>query len=158
MDLHQVGYWLLATAVLIGLALLSRLRPAAEQLAARELGRLGRWLLERLRPEPQVDQRAQDLYRAGRRERLLRDLDRLRRLLLTDMGMSATKQLGNRLAYDWVQRELDELRASWPAGSSVDPDHGWSLSAQSVSAAGLRSSYRPSRPPEVEVLDIGWRR
>ena len=71
------------------------------------MSRLGGAILDRLSRPDDVDQEAEELWRAARRERLCADLRRVERLIATDTWMSATRQRGNRLAY---QQLLDDLR------------------------------------------------
>ena len=65
-------------------------------------------MVDELRQPPEVDPLADDLAKALRREKLRADVRRLERILATDESMSACRQLGNRIAYDWLIRELDK--------------------------------------------------
>lgn len=119
--------------------------------------RLGAWIVEWLSPAPEVDQLAADLSRAIKLERVRRDLTRLERLLAIDVDMSATRQLGNRLAYDWLLRELREIGELGEPGYQESAFQSWSASA-SPSRPAYVSSYQPHAQPVVETLEIGWRR
>ena len=153
---QQFAFWcLLVGGVLTALFIATRL-PFVRRFLVQQLKRLAAWVWERVRPEPEVDQMALDLYRVVRREKLRADVERLRRLLATDMSMSATRQLGNRLAYEWVLRDLDLLRAQLPS-SSVETA-AWSISSPSGQVNQPRSSYRPRPATEVEYLDFGRKR
>ena len=157
MDLRQLGYWLIVTCCVAGLPLLPRLLPLARRLFGPRLGRLGVQTLERLRPPPEVDQLAEDLARVLRRERLRKDLARVRRLVATDEAMSATRQLGNRLAYNWLVRELQSIPGpSQPSFDSGDLDR-WQDFAP-LQPQAVASAYQGQRPPEVEILELGWKR
>ena len=127
------------------------------------LVRLGVRALERLTAEPEPDQDALDLYEALRRERLLRDVARLRRVLAHDEHMSAVRQIGNRMAYDRLLHDLSEVRDVAPALALVpQPSSGWSSTgttgalagAAPASASASTSQYRP----KVETIELGWRR
>ena len=92
------------------------------------------------------------------RRRLCADLRRVEHLLATDTWMSATRQRGNRLAYNQL---VDDLRRMPVAVSTIfqpqtfDP---WDEPAVEPSYWRLRNDgFRP-QPPTVEVLEIGWDR
>ena len=70
-------------------------------------------------------------------------MDRVRRLLATDMTMSATRQVGNRLAYAWLQEELKRTPDLYPAMVPTRSVHLISRNTQHGST--------------VEILEIGWR-
>ena len=161
MDSFELTAWSLVVLLLLLPALL---RIA---LVRRVLVRLGTAALERLTPEPVVDQEALDLYRALQRERLQRDLDRLRRVLLTDDTKSAVRQIGNRMAHDRLVHDLAELeavvgrgpapgtassRARPPARAAAVED--WPLQGYDPSATAPGGQHRPV----VEVLELGRRR
>jgi hypothetical protein len=183
-DLSALVYWLIVVAMLIVVPLGVRSLATRWHCGAR-IAQLSARAVERLTPAPEKDQLADDLYQVIRRERLRADLARLRRILATDSAMSATRQLGNRLAHDWLLRELERLRApstSGQAPSFAERDADWAVDAwdaavhraptrdavsgdtigwevRPVAAPGAESgwSYEP-RPPKVEILEIGRRR
>ncbi len=102
MDAQHLGYWVFCLA-LLATPLLAR-SSFVQQLLGNALERLGR---EDEDPEDQVDEFGHfptTWHVLTRRERLLADLERIRRLLATDIGMSATRQIGNRLAHDQLLR------------------------------------------------------
>jgi hypothetical protein len=180
MDDHQLYSWLIALALLIALPLLVTSRAARRRLVDLRLTPWGRRLVDHLTPTPEVDVLAADLARVLRKEQLLVHLARLRRLLLTDMNMSATRQLGNRLAYEWLQRELTRLgdvpsfpgraipssrfssssphRSGW---SGEDPLSDWDYTEGDPAAPTPEPTAAPlgysPRPRQVEILEIGRR-
>ena len=155
---QQLAFWcLLVGGVLTALYIATRL-PFVRRFLAQQLRRLGAWVWERIRPEPEVDQVALDLYRVVRREKLRADVERLRRLLATDMSMSATRQLGNRLAYDWLLRELETVRGPSRFVAAEGVFETLSSSALPTQTSDLRSSYASSSTTTVEILELGWRR
>ena len=79
-----------------------------------------------------------------RRQQLDGHLDRVGRLLATDMAMSRDRQVGNRLAYAWLLDELKRTPDVFPAMAPSRPVHLITRDAQ--------------RGSTVEVLEIGWRR
>lgn len=123
------------------------------------LGRLGAGVLDRLTVEPEVDQDALDLYEAVRRERLLRDVARLRRVLAHDEHMSAVRQIGNRMAYDRLLQDLSEVRDVAPSLALVhQPALGWSSADPAGWPALPRANPDSQFRPTVETLELGWRR
>lgn len=118
------------------------LRAAAGPLVARLSARLTR--VEE--PDPE----RVELWNAVRRQRLQADLDRIRRLVVTDTWMSATRQLGNRLAYAQLVDELDQIPVADVAFSPWTSPAGVPLA--------LLTADAPLPPgSNVEIMDVGWR-
>jgi len=148
------GY-VVASGLFIVLALLSR--PASW----RVLARFGTWVDGRVAvrrsgmDDPDRDDDALLMYR---RDRLCADLRRIEHLLATDAWMSATRQLGNRLAYDQL---VDELRRIPDMPSSFERQtlDWWNESkSQPLWGGPLTTNGYSEKPPAVEILEIGWRR
>jgi hypothetical protein len=126
------------------------------------------WLLARgsdfaerhARPEhtPEWELAHAELWLMARRRQLNQDLRRIDQLLLHDAGMSATRQLGNRLARQQLLVSLAQIPDVLPGRdrySAYEPESyepvSYELAAPSPATAGRRAS--------VEVLDVsGWRR
>lgn len=96
-----------------------------------------------------------ELWLMARRRQLLADLRRIESLLLHDDTMSATRQLGNRLARDQLRASLARIpdllpaRDRYAAYETVAPT-AYDTPAPSPALAG--------RARTVEVLDVGgWR-
>jgi hypothetical protein len=156
-DLHHLGYWLIAVALFVVVPVLTTRRSLVRRLAGDRMSRLGHWALERLEEVPEVDPLVTELYLARRRERLYADIARLERILATDENMSATRQLGNRIAYDWLVAELERTRrVPQTIFAEVVPDR-WDSPALSPSRSSVPIGHDPQRGTTVEVLDIGWR-
>ena len=122
------------------------------------MSRLGGAILDRLSRPDDVDQEAEELWRAARRERLCADLRRVERLIATDTWMSATRQRGNRLAY---QQLLDDLRHTpdvLPAIPGMSEINSWTHYASTIQPATPDSGYGSRNAPKIEILEIGWRR
>jgi hypothetical protein len=149
-------------AVLIGFGLLITIRllalhPAIRRALSQLMRRLGLRILDWVSPTPEFDQVADDLSRALRRQRLRADVRRLERILATDMSMSATRQMGNRLAYAWLVRELEKDTRDRAYSFLDDPVDDWNDSGMPIRARDFaRSQYAP-RAPQVEILEIGWK-
>lgn len=127
---------------------------------------VGRYAHPEHTPEWELEQA--ELWLMARRKQLSDDLRRIERLLVTDTAMSATRQLGNRLAHQQLRASLARIpdvvpgrdRYAWPVEGRpyAEPAPAFQRSAGFVEPASLRSG--PNRPggAVVEVLDIGgWR-
>jgi hypothetical protein len=106
------------------------------------------------RPEhtPEWELEHAELWLMARRKQLSEDLARIERLLLHDASMSATRQLGNRLARDQLLVSLARIPDVLPGRdrSFVYEPLPYETSAASP-ALGRRAA-------SVEVLDVGgWR-
>lgn len=152
---HMVGL------ALIGLLLVVRLLAYLPGFR-RVMLALGKWLvawiLERFSTPDVVDEVAEEMRAVVRADRLQADLRRVRRLIATDEAMSATRQMANRMAYAWLVEEYERhCRQGFPVfteASLVRAD-GPTLSDRSRQPTAVRYA---TRVPQVEVLEIGWRR
>lgn len=166
--LELVAFFLVSVAGLIGLRVLladregdrRRLSPRTQALLER--------LVARLTPPDEPDPLVEALRAHARREKLVADVQRLRRLVATDMAMSAVRQLGNRMAYASLVSELEALRdapatfapptVGLPAAASV-PSSRWDADLVLTAPAPRGPSWDTGqRPPAVEVLELGPRR
>ncbi len=139
---------LIAWAALVGAVFAARLldtRPGRRFLRAR-VDRLSDWWVSRQARASDVEPEYDELAVVLRRQQLSAHIQRLRRIVATDEYMSATRQIANRLAYRWLQRELEETPAILPGPSDDDSFDRW-----------VPRGYNP-RHREPEVLEIGWRR
>ena len=99
-----------------------------------------------------------ELWQMERRRRLCADLSRVEHLLATDTWMSATRQLGNRIAY---HRLVDDLRHTpdvVPAIFQPQTFGPWDEATFEPSALRLINDGASRRPRTVEILEIGWGR
>ena len=154
MDLHQVGYWLFCSSLFFAPLLVRA--PFVRRFLQNSLGRLDG-------PEDQpsgdeFDHFPERWSAIVRRDRLLADVQRLQRILAGDAGMSAVRQIGNRLAYEQLLGELREtpdLPAAAPAVRAVDR---WEAPARPLQVGGVADTgaWRPLT--QIETLEIGWRR
>ena len=106
------------------------------------------------RPEhtPEWELEHAELWLMARRKQLSEDLARIERLLLHDASMSATRQLGNRLARDQLLVSLARIPDVLPGRdrSFVYEPLPYETSAPSPALS--------RRAASVEVLDVGgWR-
>jgi hypothetical protein len=150
MDLQHLGGWLLVVGLYIGLPLLSR--PSVRNFLRAPMIRLGSWTLAQLRPGGDPDEEADDLSKVVRRRQLCAEVQRLQRILATDVSMSATRQIANRLAYRQLLRELENTPDVYGSMSDQVPAPRWN--APTLSPRTERSQPAPT----VEILEIGWRR
>ena len=145
--------WLIGIGVFVVLVLLLRL-AIVRGVIGRWLKPVGERLAEWVNPPPPFDPVADDLAKALRRERLQADVRRLQHLLATDEWMSATRQMGNRLAYDWLVRELDRsTRSISPLFVSDDTYGNWDLPG----SASRSARWRGANPHSVRRRSKSWR-
>lgn len=167
-DHAQLLGWFLVAVAMIGFALVSVDPEATKRRLGPHLTRLIERAVERCRPVEEPDPLAEALRAQIRYEKLVADVQRLRRLVATDMGMSATRQIGNRIAYASLLQELESSRpVSPPAYAfaamtggrdvSVPVDRWQDDLALPVAASRFRESDG-QRAPAVEVLELGPRR
>ena len=142
-DAHQVTAWVLVAAVYIVLPFLLVGPNRPRHAIAVRLTQLGEWALPRLQAkDPDVDPlEVLAAAEAARREQLVTDLERLRCLVRSDAGMSATRQLANRMAYDRLLHQVEGLG---------DP-------ALLRGPVRVLPVNRPAEPPTREMLDLDWR-
>ena len=122
----------------------------------RALGRLGRgvrgWATSHFERAEERDSDEDQLWLMERRRKLCADLRRVEHLLATDAWMSATRQRGNRIAYD---RLVDDLRHTPDVPPTILGTFGsWDDSSE-PSSRWLTNDGISQRPRTVEVLEIG---
>lgn len=148
-DLSNGQAWVIVLALPFAVWLLNQSwvrRPlwvAARPLLARLSARLTR--VEE--PDPETV----ELWNAVRRQRLQADLDRIRRLVADDAWMSATRQLGNRLAHAQLVDELQQIPVS---DVVLSP---WTSLVGVPTALLVDEAFSPPGS-NVEIMDVGWRR
>jgi hypothetical protein len=149
--MDQLGDWLVLFALILALPLLAR------PFVRKQLGRLGGVIFDRLSQPAELDREAEELWNVLRRQRLCADLRRVEHLIATDMWMSATRQLGNRLAYLQL---LDDLKHTPDVPSAIygtSTVDSWTASASTVQPAIPNAGYGSRNAPKIEILEIGWR-
>jgi len=156
MDAHQLGYWLFCVSLMLAPLLMRA--PGVREKVEVVLGRLSTAEAETLDHDDELGQFPETWYAVTRRERLLADVERLRRLVATDMGKSAVRQLGNRLAYNQLLKELAETpEPPWSVAALPGLDGGSTIVAASSTRDGAgERGWRPLQ--QVETLEIGGRR
>jgi len=160
------GWVLLILSVAAAMGIRARLSRSPDA----EPSRLAAWAVEWLAGDEEVDDIAAEVARIRRRERLRSDVERLQRLIATDTWMSATRQLGNRMAYAQLIREVEEADDLW-APSPTSGQFGNLVVGGSSGRAGSLPWAGTSAPvPDlvapgtfrsagtVEVLELGRRR
>lgn len=130
--------------------------------------RLGRGLSIRFgRPEhtPEWERAHAELWLMARRRQLMADLRRIESLMLHDDWMSATRQLGNRLARDQLIVSLARIPELLPArdrwfGYDAPTPVAYDVAAPApltVPTALAAPTNLSDRRTSVEVLDVvGW--
>jgi hypothetical protein len=120
--------------------------------------RLGSAILDRLSRPHDVDQEADELWRAARRQQLCADLRRVEHLIATDARMSATRQLGNRLAYEQLLDDLKHTPDVLPPIPGMSEINSWTPATSAAEPAIPEIGYGTQNAPKIEILEIGWRR
>jgi hypothetical protein len=138
------------------LVLLSR--PVPQRLLGRLARRMYDWATARYERTEELDPDETELWLAEKRRKLCSDLRRVEHLLATDSWMSATRQLGNRLAYRQLVDDLRHTPEVFPAPAPIPSFDSREISVEPLGSAGYMGAGFAARSPQVEVLEIGWRR
>lgn len=147
-DLEQFSSWAVVALFLILVALIATRQPKTT--TGDRWERVSAWAARHAKPDTDLDDdpiEVAEMRETLRTEKLYADLARLRHLVATDTYMSATRQLGNRLAYEQLQQQLaDERRrpafVAISGGARLDPH----------TCAVIGSDRRGP-----ESIDIAWR-
>lgn len=168
LNLAQLLGWLVFAVGMILFALVSMDLEGTKRRLGPRLTRLAERAIERCRPVEEPDPLAEALRAQIRYEKLLANVQRLRRLVATDMAMSAVRQIGNRIAYASLLQELEASRPPSPPPDafvavtggryvSVAVDR-WQDDLALPVAASPSHHLDGQRAPAVEVLELGPRR
>ena len=149
------GSWVVLV-VFIGLLMLAEPRPRRVVVW---LGRrVGDWATAHRQQTEEWDPEEQQLWLLERRRKLCADLRRIEHLLATDEWMSATRQRGNRIAYNRLVDDLRHFPDVFPTifqSQTFDP---WDEPATDPRFTGLLNGGPTTQGRTVEVLEIGWGR
>jgi hypothetical protein len=153
-DMLHLDEYLIAFALFVVLPLLTR--PGSWRVLGRLATRVDDWAIARGKRTDDPDRDDEDLWLMYKRDKLSADLRRVERLLATDTWMSATRQLGNRLAYDQLIDELRRIPDVFPISFQPQALDSWDESqVERLWRAPAVNGYS-AQSPTVEVLDIGW--
>jgi hypothetical protein len=157
MNMAALNEWLIAFGLLVVLSLLSR--PGIQRVLMPLAKRVSLWATARHERTEEWDPDEAELWLVEKRRRLSADLRRIERLLATDSWMSATRQLGNRLAYRQLVEDLRDIPEVLPSAlAPFQAFNSWDDSADLLeSARYIRSGYA-NGSPQIEILEIGWGR
>jgi hypothetical protein len=72
--------------------------------------------------------------------------------------MSATRQLGNRLAYEQLLDDLKHTPDVLPAIPGMNEINSWTPSTSTAEPATPDTGFGARNAPKIEILEIGWRR
>ena len=128
--------------------------PRCRRVGADLARQLLTWLVRHLERPAELDELAEEMRQVVRRERLHADVRRVRGLLATDTSMSACRHFGNRMAYATLLDDLEQHVRDYPSLLVNAFDSPVSAATPGYAAT---SPYQ-ARTPQVEVLEIGWRR
>jgi len=123
----------------------SRLRPRLEPM----LARLWEQIIEPQPPDPEILRS----WAAVRLEQLKGHLERVRRLILDDEWMTATRQVANRMAHEHLVRDVREAEMALAAFGPLEP--AVAVAAQTSLAASRFAYNAPAARPVVEVIEFG---
>ena len=123
----------------------SRLRPCLEPVASR----LWQQIIEPQPPDPEILRS----WAAVRLEQLKGHLERVRRLILDDEWMTATRQVANRMAHGHLVRDVREAEAVLESFGPLEP--AIPVAAQTSLAASRFAYSAPAARPVVEVIEFG---
>ena len=167
-NLVQLLGWLVVAVGMILFAVVSADPEGTKRRLGPRLTGLLERAVERCRPVEEPDPLAEALRAQIRYEKLLADVQRLRRLVATDMAMSAVRQIGNRIAYASLLQELESSRPVSPpayAFATVTGGHDVSVPVDrwqdDLALPASTPRFREAggqRAPTVEVLELGPRR
>lgn len=116
---------------------------------------LGVRLWEQLVDRDEPDEQVLRQWAVQRLERLQGHLGRVRRLILDDEWMTATRQTANRLAHEHLVRDVREAEAAVAAFGPVEP---WLAPAASTSLSAPRLTFTaPAARSAIEVIEFGPR-
>jgi hypothetical protein len=125
----------------------SRLRPRLEPVAVR----LWQQLVQPEQPDLEVLRR----WAAVRLEQLQGHLERVRRLILDDEWMTATRQVANRMAHEHLVRDVREAAAELERFGFSAPA---AATGMSTPLASQRLAFSAPAPrPVVEMIEFGPR-
>ena len=105
----------------------------------------------------EYDPEEDELWLMEKRRRLTANLRRVEHLVATDTWMSATRQRANRLAYLQLVEDLRHIPQVSPGLAPFLGIDSYDQSANLRSTRYLAVGGVP-RTPQVEILEIGWRR
>jgi hypothetical protein len=123
----------------------SRIRPRLEPAAVR----LWQQIVLPEQPDPEILQR----WAALRLEQLRGHLERVRRLILDDEWMTATRQVANRMAHQHLLRDVAEAELALEAYGAFVPATTAGMSTP-IATPRLAFSAPPARTV-VEVIEFG---
>jgi hypothetical protein len=173
----DMGSWAIVFLAFIVLPFATR--PAVQHAAVALTERADEWAKARAAVRDRPDPEQEKLWQWTKRRRLCAAIERIEHLIATDSWMSATRQLGNRLAYHQLVEELRRTPDVFPTGLDApvvdlwaEPitrrsrtrsvrasrDDHWDETTFDAGWGASSSNALPAQPGDVEVLDIGWRR
>jgi hypothetical protein len=152
----QLDGTLVVMTVLIFLLVLTLAMP--RRIVVRIARRVGEWAAaHRRQTEEWDDPEEQQLWLIERRRKLYADLRRIEHLLATDEWMSATRQRGNRIAYNRLVDDLRRIPDVLPTIFQTQTFGPWDEPITDSRFTGLVTNGSTTQG-RVEVLEIGWGR
>jgi hypothetical protein len=152
-DMPMLGGPLVISGLLVVL-LLFRV-PATRRLLLWLARQVGGWANTHFKRADEFDQDEAELWLVERRRKLCADLRRVEHLLATDTWMSATRQRGNRIAYNRLVDDLRHMPDVLPAIVQPQIVELWDESPLEPRWRLLTNDRPSGQMRTVEVLEIG---
>lgn len=143
-------------ALFVGLLLLTR--PLGWRVFVRLARPIGNWAMTHFKRAEEWDSDERDLWLMEKRRRLCADLRRVEHLLATDTWMSATRQRGNRIAYDQLVEDLRQTPDVFPTIFQTQTFNASDEFPAGAPSTGLATIGSATQGRTVEILEIGWGR
>jgi hypothetical protein len=155
-DMTELNGSLVVLALFVVLLLLRI--PATRHVLVRLASRGTDWVTTHFQRAEAPDRDVDELWLMERRRRLCADLRRVEHLLATDSWMSATRQRGNRIAYDRLVEDLRDTPVVSPAIFQLQTFDPWDEPTIEPQWRGLTNDGSAGQRRTVEILEIGWGR
>lgn len=123
----------------------SRIRVRLEPVAAD----FWQQIVQPEKPDPEILRG----WAAVRLQQLQGHLERVRRLILDDEWMTATRQVANRMAHERLVRDVHEAEMALEAFGPLEPEIA--LAAATPAAASRFAFSAPAARPVTEVIEFG---
>jgi hypothetical protein len=133
-------------------------QPVTVRVLVRPARRVGEWVMTHWKRTEKLDSEEVELWLVERRRKLWADLRRVEHLVATDTWMSATRQRGNRIAYNRLVDDLRHIPEVLPTIYQAETFDPWDESPIDPRSIAMANNGPRRQQPTVEFLELGWRR